>query len=174
VRSSTIAVLVAACTLSVPTLAGASQESSRLQGGCGSGALVVLFWPHGHAAIASVGFPRFRKPHVEIYRFDGARTYRPANFVGYVGIDGKPTLKCKAPPSPSSGKPIVPRRSSSVTAAISCGFQGAATVQIQRLGGPWHARIFDVKGLVVDVTLAPGGSTVSAATSRCNSGAVPR
>ena len=35
--------------------------------------MIVLFWPHGHGSIPSVGFSADRKPHLEVYKYGSAR-----------------------------------------------------------------------------------------------------
>ena len=44
----------------------AAADRERLA--CGARTIDVYFWPRGHGALLSVGFPAFRRPHVEVYR----------------------------------------------------------------------------------------------------------
>jgi hypothetical protein len=48
------------------SLAGTGAESNRVA--CRAKAIDIYFWPKGHPAIPSLGFPAFRSPHVEVYR----------------------------------------------------------------------------------------------------------
>src|SRR5947209_3102076 len=71
-------------------LAGAASTSSATgpkQVACGRSLVIVLFWPHGHGAIQSVGFPADRKPHIEIYKY-GTHGYPKRNFLAYAAVDG--------------------------------------------------------------------------------------
>jgi hypothetical protein len=64
---------------------------------CPVSSATVLFWPTGHKAIGSVGFPKIPTPHLEVYK-TGSR-YPGANFLLYAdytgGVDSSRSL-CQA------------------------------------------------------------------------------
>lgn len=174
-RRGTLALAVTVLAASLAAGAAARPQAPAVSGSCGKGALVVLFWPQGHRAIRAIGFPVLRQAHAELYRFAGAKTYLPVNFRGYVGVDGRPTLRCRGTGAFSgTPTPLVPRLSSTAQAAISCGFQGPPTAQLLAVGGRWRLRLVETANrLVLETTLAPGGSKVAYAPSRCRSGRAP-
>jgi len=44
--------------------------------------VIILFWPHGHGSIPSVGLTADRKPHLEVYKY---------------GTHGYPRKNCRLP-----------------------------------------------------------------------------
>lgn len=156
--------------------AGASPAARSVSATCGRTSLVVLFWPHGHGAISAIGFPSSRTPHVELYRFDGSRTYRPGNFVGSLDANGRPVLRCRGESSPlQSPSRAPPWRTKGAKTAVSCAFLGPPTVQLARLDGLWRARLLERgRNVVLEAALSPvGGSTVGFTSSRCRAGPAP-
>jgi hypothetical protein len=53
---------------------------------CSTPSATVLFWPTGHKAVPSVGFPKITTPHIEVYR-TGSR-YRSSDFLLYADYTG--------------------------------------------------------------------------------------
>jgi hypothetical protein len=155
--------------------AGARPALPAVSASCGQTALVVLYWPHGHGPLPALGFPASRVPHVELYRFAGARTYRPANFVGSLQANGRPVLRCRGGSRIRRPARLRPWRAQGTKAAFSCAFLGAPTVQLARIGGLWRARLLEGGGRVVlDAALSTvGGSTVGFTTERCRRGRAP-
>jgi hypothetical protein len=49
---------------------------------CATTTYRILFWPKGHKAVPSVGFPAFATPHVEVYSGTGKK-FLDAQQVGY-------------------------------------------------------------------------------------------
>jgi hypothetical protein len=53
---------------------------------CTANSATVLFWPTGHKAIPSVGFPSIATPHLEVYR--KTAPYRGTDFLLYADYKG--------------------------------------------------------------------------------------
>jgi hypothetical protein len=92
---------------------------------CGTSQQTVLFWPHGHSAIGSVGFPKIKTPHLEVYT-PGAG-YPSSNFQLYADSKGgvDPSASCghgarRNVAGPAAAKTIKAKR------AVTC--TGDATV----------------------------------------------
>ena len=74
--------LVAAGVVSIAaSTAAASPTGTVARYNCGAKAMTFYFWPQGHAAIPSIGFPEFLTPHLEAYVTGGPQ-------VGYVDFKG--------------------------------------------------------------------------------------
>ena len=171
-----LAAIAGAVAAGVNVDAGARPAVPGLTGSCGRAALVVLFWPNGHGTIRSAGLPASRAPHVELYRFAGAKTYRPENFVGSVAATGRPVLRCRSklvPAATTARAEGWSRRTSAV--AISCAFRRTAGVQLATIQGVWRLRLLDgARDLVLDAALSTvGASTVGLAWSQCRAGRAP-
>ena len=72
-------------------LAGAAATRSATppkQAACGQTLVIILFWPHGHGSIPSVGLAADRKPHLEVYKY-GTHGYPRKNFVAYANAIGR-------------------------------------------------------------------------------------
>jgi hypothetical protein len=168
---SSLALLVAAPS-------GASPTATSVQGDCHVQSLVVLFWPQGHPAINSVGFPAFPLPHVEVYAYQAATTFMPQNQVGYTGTDRKITLAqgCRRVKEVKSFN-VLPAKSIRAKAAITCSFSTPGHVQLIKVAGAGvrsELRLVDPPNkLVLRAQLAPQGSNLSYSRTQCRQGKAP-
>ena len=71
-------VLLGAATL---VLAAAPAAHAAQAVSCSAPSATVLFWPKGHAAVPTVGFPKILTPHLEVY--GAGAGYPSANFLLY-------------------------------------------------------------------------------------------
>jgi hypothetical protein len=76
---------LAAASLTV-ALAAAAPAAQAKTVTCPVNSATVLFWPTGHPARPSVGFPKITTPHLEVYR-SGSR-YPESNFLLYADYKG--------------------------------------------------------------------------------------
>ena len=158
------------------TAVGAGAAAPAVSASCGRTALVVLFWPQGHGTVRALGFPPSRVPHVELYRFAGADTYRAANFVGSLQATGRPVLRCRGESrAMDDTSRLRPWAQQDGKAAVSCAFLGAPTVQLARIDGLWRARLIEGgRNVVLEASLSTvGGSVVGFTPERCRSGRAP-
>jgi hypothetical protein len=65
---------------------GVARAATVTRVSCPQKNVTVLFWPHGHQEIPSVGFPQFLMPHLEVYKSAGS--YPDANELAVVQADG--------------------------------------------------------------------------------------
>jgi hypothetical protein len=181
-RIAGLAALAAAASVAVlPTGAtgsSAGEASPSVQGDCHIQSLVVLFWPQGHAAIPSLGFPAFASPHAEVYAYQGATTFQPQNHLGYTGTDRRITLAsgCRRVKDVKSFN-VLPARSIRAKAAITCSFSTPGHVQFVKVAGAGvrsELRLVDPPNkLVLRAQLAPQGSNLSYSRAQCRQGKAP-
>jgi hypothetical protein len=89
---SMLAVLVAS---SVASAAGPTRTE------CGATAIDVYFWPHGHPAVPSFGFPAYAPAHIEIYRAGSRANSAQLAFADAKGGGFAKTCKSLPPASTS-------------------------------------------------------------------------
>lgn len=160
------------------TGAPAGSAAASVQGDCHVQSLVVLFWPQGHPAIKSVGFPSFPLPHVEVYAYQAATTFLPANQVGYTGTDRKITLAggCRRVKEQKTFQ-VLPAKSIRAKAAVTCSFATPAHIQFVKVAGAGvrsELRLIDPPNkLVLRAQLAPQGSNLSYSRTQCRQGKPP-
>lgn len=125
---ATLAVTLAALALTSAATSGPAAQQTRV--GCGVRALTLLFWPQGHPAIASVRFPEFLVPHLEIYRTGAA--YPGPNFYGFMGADGTFNLRptCKTLAAPLIRARVKPAKVQRDTTALVCALAKAAHLDV--------------------------------------------
>ena len=173
--------VLAAVVAAVLVPVAASLPAARaVEGDCGTTTITVLFWPRGHAAIPALDFPSFRTPHIEVYRYVGATTYRNANFVGYA--DGKGAVKLTTGCTRARDHTTVqqlPATSITRAAAITCRTRANTLVQVRRIAGAGvrtEARLIEAPNRLVLRALVTGnaiGSNVAYSPQRCRVGPAP-
>jgi hypothetical protein len=174
-----LVLLLAALALAVA--AGAARGVSTagaLQGNCKVTQVTVLFWPQGHGIVRSVGFPEFRLPHVEVYAYKAAATFRPANQLAYAGTDQKNMLmKGCARTRDTGGLQQLPSRSLRAKAAVTCSLSKPANVQLRKVAGSGvRSEVYLIEPpnkIVLSARLAARGSTLSYSSRQCRAGAAP-
>ncbi len=171
-RRVALLVLVVACgaASAVAALARPADKVLSLST-CGKAThYTFLFWPHGHPAIASVGFPAFPIAHLEAYRGVGP-TYPDGHFVASVVANGvgAPRAGCVAV-LPIAGIVYHGKSSTTSTTALVCTFPKAPIHKFVRLssGGSGYAVINPPKLRVVYAQLKLAGSKLSYDASFCH------
>src|SRR5438132_6440942 len=107
---------------------------------CGVSTLTFLFWPQGHQAIPSIGFPAFQVPHLEVYRTDPA--FPSGNQVAYAGLTADRTraggafAKSCAAVAARSFKPTPSVRTTADTTRLVCKFPKAARLDYVTTDSP--------------------------------------
>ena len=132
-RGAALLALVAAAGLGGGP-AAAAPDAGPSQVRCGAKAYIFLFWPRGHPAVVSVGFPKFPPPHLEVYTGTD-RKVPSGNQVGYVG-EGQFELspacaKVKAKLGGLSESPVQQRSVVTDKAQIVCAFPKAVDLQVR-------------------------------------------
>lgn len=168
------ALLPLAVVAALAVTAAAAAPVKPTQRRCGDKAVTVLFWPKGHGVVRSLGFPESRAPHLELFRYAGAQTYRPPNQIGFVESKGpvKLAARCKAVSLTASSFPGT--RPSKAPAVASCSVPSGLNVQTQKIGSVgWDVRMVDPpKKVVLRATITPTGSALYT-TQQCRIGKAP-
>jgi hypothetical protein len=160
-------------TSSLAQHAVASSAVAGLEADCSASPTFVLFWPHGHPAVKSLGFPSFPPPHVEVYRNNGHgnASFGNADFVGFVSATGGPVLRgpCKRVPYHAVTRHRNPWTTRSTSTEFAC--TTGTHVQVAKVSNVWQVRIVDQAGeLVLEARVTPFGGTASYNRTYCVAG----
>ncbi len=174
--------LVLAVALVATTATASGRPAGGAQASCGK-RMTFLFWPKGHPAVPSVGFPKLRAPHLEIYKGSNPR-YPMSDFVAWA-VAGKTPPNEPAPyVSPycvSAGSSRSPAELPfaaplKATARVVCAFPKSAAIAIDELS----RRRFRVnvvlppRRLAAQALIAPRGSTFAYSRQHCTRKPPPR
>ena len=154
--------------------AGGSATRSGPQVSCGQSVVIILFWPHGHGAIRSVGFSADRSPHMEIFKY-GTKGYPRKNFLLYVNAQGRTRYAktCFTAGGPHPNGTILQRMTAHKARALSCRLPATGVIRMRRVSGRFQIDIGSADARVVDAKLRPQGSTLDYSRTSCNAGAAP-
>jgi len=171
------ALLIGVSGLAV-ALAGAVTSSSATgpkQVACDRSLVIVLFWPHGHGAIQSVGFRVDRKPHIEIYKY-GTHGYPKRNFLAYAAIDGATRFgaSCKPKIVNFPDGSIESRITARKARAFSCRLPTGARIHSIPIKHGLQVDLGVPGTRVVSAKLHARGSVLDFSRGSCNPGAPPR
>ncbi len=145
--------LILASCLAVLVAAAAAPAAQAKSVSCSSpGAVTVLFWPTGHNAVNSVGFPKIPTPHLELYR--SGQSYGSSDFLfygDYKGAVDSSVSNCHT--SAAGSASLAHRKSTTKRRAIVCeGYAGANVVvqtnksknRLRVRGRAGATRLFDI------------------------------
>lgn len=172
--------LAAAAALAASVVAEGAPTIAAEQRACTASQITVLFWPQGHPAVLSLGFPEFKLPHAEVFAYKGSATFKPQNQLAYAGTDRKTYFgrSCSVRKADQKTFQVLPARAIRVKAAVSCTLSSAAQVQVRNIAGAGVRQELYVieppNKLVVRAQLAPQGSNLSYSIRQCRQGAAPR
>ena len=144
------------------------------EAGCGQTLVIVLFWPHGHGSIPSVGFSADRKPHLEVYKY-GTHGYPRSNFVAYANASGAGRFgtSCKLRiggfPSGSIDRRLTARKAR----ALSCRLPSGARISIRQIKRTYQVDFGSASSRVASAKLRKSGSVLDFSRSACNPGKPP-
>jgi len=152
-------VLVAALGVGALTMIAATQAGAQSFPGvdCGSKTTRWLFWPEGHGAIKSQGFPAFPTPHLEVYKGTGKK-FADADNIAYADpTTSKTASTCTATTiTQATGKT---NKKLTKTKELACTFPSNAVFLAASGSGGGHVIIAYVDGKpVVAATLNTTGS----------------
>jgi hypothetical protein len=168
---------VSALTVSAAAAAavGSSAQVAPQQVACNRSLVIILFWPHGHGAIESVGLPADRKPHVEIYKY-GTRGYPRRNFLAYAAVNGKTRFgaSCKTKIGNFPAGPISSRITARRPRAYSCRLPADARIHTMPIKRGLQVDIGSPGSRVVSAKLHARGSLLDFSRSSCNPGRPPK
>ena len=170
------ALLIGVSVLAV-ALAGAAATRSATppkEVACGETVVIVLFWPHGHGSIPSVGFGADRKPHLELYKY-GTHGYPRSNLLAYASASGKSRFGAKCAlrigdfPSGSISRRLTARKAR----ALSCRVPKDVRIAVRQVKRTFQVDVGTPSSRVVSAKLRGSGSVVDLSRSACNPGKPP-
>jgi len=141
---------------------------------CGESLVIVLFWPHGHGSIPSVGFSVDRKPHLEVYKY-GTHGYPRSNFLAYANASGNSRFGSACRPRigsfPSGG--IDRRLTARKARAFSCRLPAGAKISARQIKRTYQVDLGTPSARVASAKLRTSGSVLDFSRSACNPGKPP-
>ena len=158
-------------------LAGAAATRSATppkEAACGEALVIILFWPHGHGSIRSVGFLADRKPHLEVYKY-GTHGYPRKNLLAYANASGKGRFgaSCQTRigsfPSGTISRRLTARKAS----AFSCRLPADSRISIRQVKRTYQVDIGSPNSRVASAKLRSSGSLLDFSRSACNPGKPP-
>ena len=173
-RALLIGVFTLIVTLSAVTLGVSATRSSPRQMSCGQTLVIVLFWPHGHGAIRSVGFSANRTPHIQIYKY-GTRGYPRKNFVAFADAKGHTRFArtCFAAGGAPPGSSIPQQATVRKARALSCRLPTKALVRTRSVAGRVQIDAGTPGARVFSAKLRARGSWLDYSGISCNVGPAP-
>jgi hypothetical protein len=173
----TLLIGVSALAVALAAVAGtrSATQAAPKQEACHQTLVIVLFWPHGHGGIQSIGFTADRTPHVEIYKY-GKNGYPKRNFLAYGAASGKTRFAQACTPIPGAGptNPILSRVTLKKARALSCRLPNNAVVRMRKVGGRFQIDVGNPVVRMVSAKLRKDGSTLDFSRASCNTGPAPR
>ena len=158
-------------------LAGAEATRSATppkQAACGQTLVIILFWPHGHGSIPSVGLTADRKPHLEVYKY-GTHGYPRKNFVAYANASGKSrfAVSCETRIGGFPSGAILRRLTARKARAFSCRLPADARISIRQIKRTYQVDLGTPNSRVASAKLRSSGSVLDFSRSSCNPGKPP-
>ena len=174
VRSLLIGVSALAVALAAAQATRSAGQAAPAQVACGQSLVIVLFWPHGHGAIPSVGFSADRRPHLEIYKY-GTHGYPSRNLLAYAAVNGKTRFAraCKTKIGNFPAGSITSRITAKRARAYSCRVPKNARIHTMPVKGGLHVDVGAPGSRVVSAKLRRRGSLLDFSRASCNPGAPP-
>jgi hypothetical protein len=126
------ALLVLACAAAaLPALASRQAAPQRVD--CGLKAFDIYFWPHGHPAVPSLGFPAFAPTHLELYVKGSLANTATKSVVTSTG--GGFAKTCKKVAASPLAPPATSLKRVAKTRRIRCAFPSKVELQLIPAGG---------------------------------------
>jgi hypothetical protein len=170
------ALLIGVSALALALAASAATRSATppREVACGEPLVIVLFWPHGHGSIPSVGFSADRKPHLEVYKY-GTHGYPRQNFLAYANARGTGRFgtACKLRIGGFPSGAIDRRLTARKARALSCRLPAGARISIRQVKRTYQVDIGTPESRVVSAKLRGSGSALDFSRSACNPGKPP-
>jgi hypothetical protein len=167
----TTAVLLPLAATSVSTAAGTSPFEAQCNAKNGR----YLFWPHGHPAIPSVGFPAFATPHLELYQGQGKAFPNNAQdaYIDSTGAAGV-AKKCRKTAAGFINASVSHAAKTTAAHEISCNFKHLVSYRISGGSGGSHLQtVLSGSAVVVDVKMGPSGSSITWDKRYCSAKPAP-
>lgn len=170
----TLLIGVSALALALAGAAATRSATPPKQAVCGETLVILLFWPHGHSSIPSVGFSADRKPHLEIYKY-GTQGYPRKNFVAYANASakGRFAASCETRIGNFPSGAIDRRLTARKARAFSCRLPSGARISMRQIKRTYQIDIGTPTSRVASAKLRSSGSVLDFSRSACNPGKPP-
>jgi hypothetical protein len=170
----TLPIGVSALVLALLGAAVTRSATPPKEAACGESLVVILFWPHGHGAIHSIGFSVDRKPHLEVYRY-GTHGYPRSNFLAYANASGKSRFGsgCRSRLGNFPSGTIDRRLTAHKARALSCRLPSGARISIRQIKRTYQVDFGTPTVRVASAKLRRAGSVMDFSKSACNTGRPP-
>ena len=154
--------------------ATSSATQPTRQADCRQSLVIVLFWPKGHRAIGSIGFPAHPRPHVEVYKY-GKQGYPPKNFLVFASANGHVTFSkaCKFASGPGPSGAITRKATAHKARAFSCRVPSGGVERTKPIKGGIQFDLGAPRAHVLSAKLLSHGSTLDFSHAWCNVGSPP-
>jgi hypothetical protein len=170
----TLLIGVLAFAFALASAAATRSATPPKEAACGQALVIILFWPHGHASIPSVGFTADRKPHLEVYKY-GTHGYPRKNLLAYANSSGTGRFgaSCQTRigsfPSGTTARRLTARKAR----AFSCRLPNDARISIRQIKRTYQVDIGTPAARVASAKLRSSGSVIDFSRSACNPGKPP-
>jgi hypothetical protein len=170
----TLLIGVSALVLALVAAAATRSATPPKEAACGESLVIILFWPHGHGSIPSVGFSADRKPHLEVYKY-GTHGYPRSNFLAYANASGASRFGAGCRPRiggfPSGG--IDRRLTAREARAFSCRLPAGAKISVRQIKRMYQVDLGTPSSRVASAKLRRSESVLDFSRSACNPGKPP-
>jgi hypothetical protein len=170
----TLLIGVSALTVALAAAAATFSATPPKEAACGEPLVIVLFWPHGHGSIPSVGFKADRKPNLLVYTY-GTHGYPRKNFLAYANASrtarfGKGCeLRIGGFPSGTIDRRLTAHKAK----ALSCRLPAGAKISMRQIKRTYQVDIGTPAARVASAKLRTSGSVLDFSRSACNPGKPP-
>ena len=170
----TLLIGVSALALALAGAAATRSAAPPKQAACRQTLVIVLFWPHGHGSIPSVGLTADRKPHLEIYKY-GTHGYPRKNFVAYANASGRSRFAagCETRIGGFPSGAILRRLTARMARAFSCRLPADARISVRQIKRTYQVDLGTPNSRVASAKLRSSGSVFDFSRSSCNPGKPP-
>jgi hypothetical protein len=170
----TLLIGVSALTIAMASATATFSATPPKQAACGETLVIILFWPHGHGSIPSVGFKADRKPNLTVYKY-GTHGYPRKNFLAYANASrsarfGK-TCKLRIGGFPSGA--IARRLTAHKAQALSCRLPNDAKISMRQIKRTYQVDVGTPTARVASAKLRRSGSVLDFSRGACNPGKPP-
>jgi hypothetical protein len=170
----TLLIGVSALVLALLGAAVTRSATPPKEAACGESLVIILFWPHGHGAIHSIGFTADRKPHLEVYKY-GTHGYPRGNFLAYTNASGTTRFgsSCRSQLGNFPSGAVDRRLTAHKARALSCRLPSGARISIRQIKRTYQVDFGTPTARVASAKLRKSASVIDYSKSACNTGRAP-
>ena len=170
----TLLIWVLALTFALAAAAATFSATPPKEAACGETLVIILFWPHGHGSIPSVGFKADRKPNLMVYKY-GTHGYPRKNFLAYANASRTARFgtACETRIGGFPAGALNRRLTARKAKALSCRLSNDAKISMRQIKRTYQVDIGTPASRVASAKLRSSGSVLDFSRSACNPGKPP-